>query len=461
MRLFGTSGIRGVYGADITEELAASIGLALGRLGYKSIAVGSDTRLSADSLKAALFSGMHQEGCLVTDFGVVPTPVLCYGIKKNGFDCGVMITASHNPAKYNGFKLWNSEGRAFDLSEERKLEDKIAEVRLNSSNNNSDGSILVGPKKTRYSVKNHDITSEYFNEIKKRFKLKGKMKVLVDAGNGAASNITSRLISSFGYDVVLINDIPDGSFPNRNPEPSETNLKGTASLVVKNKCVVGFCHDGDADRMIAIDDKGRVVNFDKFLTFLAQNMVMSGESDDKTVVTTVDASMLIDAELADVKVLRSKVGDVFVATDCEKSGACFGGEPSGSFIFPEFGLWPDGVYAVFKTLQFLEKEVTPLSKILDSMPNYPFVRTKLSCSEKNKVLVMNKIKDSVPKEAKVSFVDGIRIDFGDANILVRPSGTEEYIRINVEAKTMEKLNKLRNEWQSMVSRLINEFDGSY
>jgi len=440
VKLFGTSGIRGVYGEKITHELAFSLGQVILHLGYKSVAVARDTRTSGEELKKHLFAGL--KGCKVTDFGCVPTPVLSFGTKRLKADCGIMITASHNPSDYNGFKFCNAEGRAFSAKEEAKVEEAL-EKELEKSH---DDSVLA--------LEPYDIDTDYSDEIKKRFNLKGKLKILIDPAHGAAYDISPSLLKGFGYDVVSINHEADGTFPGRNPEPSHANLKETAALVVKNNCDVGFAHDGDADRMMAIDDKGNVVHFDKFLAFLCKRMIE--ETGNKTVVTTVDASMAVGEYLIGHTIVRCKVGDVFVANEVENNNACFGGEPSGSYIFPEFGLWADGIYAIFKTLQFLEQENRPLSEILAEIPEYPFTRTKLDCPEDKKTAVMDAVKESAPPDCEVSDVDGVRFDFGDSMILIRPSGTEPYIRVNVEARDEEKLKNLENEWHTNVKKLIKE-----
>ena len=446
MKLFGTSGIRGIYKEKITPELALAIGKAIGSLGYKHVAIGRDTRLSGDLLKHGLFSGLMSSGCTITDFRCSPTPVLSYGTKKIGADCGVMITASHNPAEYNGFKFWNKEGRAFDQKEEQKVEELILSRKFKNA----------GFDKVTTEIDYYDVSADYAEEVKKRFKLEGKMKVLIDSANGAAFGISPLLLQSFGYDTISINEEANGLFPHRHPEPSHANLAHAASLVKKNRCDVGFAHDGDADRMMAIDDKGNVVHFDRFLAYLCKKMIE--KTGNKTVVTTVDASMAVDDYLkscnSGYNVVRCKVGDVFVANCVEKNNACFGGEPSGSYIFPEFGLWPDGIYGIFKTLKFLEEDKKPLSELLADIPEYPFTRTKLNCPNEKKEMVMNAVKEAAPAACKLIDVDGVCFEHEDSMVLIRPSGTENYIRINVEAKEEEKLKKLEKEWHNKVAEII-------
>ncbi|MFH1850398.1 MAG: phosphoglucosamine mutase [archaeon] len=442
MKLFGSSGIRGVYGEKITADLALNLGRALGTLGMSDVVVAHDTRLSQTVLKTSLFGGLLSAGCSVTDLHTAPTPLICYGTRRLGKDAGVMITASHNPAEYNGFKLWNSEGRAFSAGQETQIESTIGSGRYKQ----------VGWNEVDVEINEYDIGPDYAEDILDRFSLKGKSRVLIDAANGAACGISPLLLEKFGYDVVSVNATSDGGFPNRHPEPSPVNLGKTVEIMRRKKCQIGFCHDGDADRVMTIDDTGTVVDYDHFLAYICRKMVeLTGI---RKVVTTVDASMLLDVCLPDAEVIRTPVGDVFVANKLEEAGACFGGEPCGAYIFPEFGLWPDGIYSIFRILQFLETEKEPLSKILSRMPDIEFKRSKLPCPEGRKAGVMEEIRSLVPEDCTFSDVDGIRMDWGDSLVLIRPSGTQPIMRINAEARTRERLNSLMSRWNAIVREAI-------
>ncbi len=451
-RLFGTSGIRGVFGKTVTTELATALGKAIGSCGYRSVIVGMDTRQSGEVLKRGLSAGLLEKSATVTDIGIVPTPVLSYATRKLGADCGVMITASHNPAQYNGFKLWDSEGKAFDRDEEMAVERAIEKTSEKTTERGTASHSSPAGKATS-GVKRIDISSEYCREVRSLFRLEGTLRVLIDPGNGAAYSISPQLLRALGYDLVAINAEADGTFPNRNPEPNEKNLAETARIAKNKGCAIGFCHDGDADRVMVIDDKGRVVHFDKFLAYLCKK---TAETGNKTIVTTVDASMLLEDVLPDCDIIRTRVGDVFVAKACKQHRAAFGGEPSGSYIFPEFGLWPDGIYAILKTLSFLEKERRPLSEILDEMKEYPFTRLKVPCADEKKDRAMAALQALVPEHAALTTVDGIRMDFGDSMVLIRPSGTEPLLRINVEAREVKKLKKLEAEWKAKAEKAIRQ-----
>lgn len=439
MKLFGTSGIRGVYGKGITEQLAKAVGMAAGSVN-DAVSVAMDTRVSGPALRKALVSGMVSQNCSVTDFDIVPTPLLAFGVKKLKKQLGIMITASHNPPEYNGFKLWDKDGKAITKEEEAKYEKIIAEKKF------------MEKKVIDNVLERYNIAKDYEEEILNRFSLKGNLKVLIDPANGAAFKVSPDLLKKFDYETIAINNTADGKFPNRNPEPIEKNLQGTMKIAKEKKVDVSFCQDGDADRQMPLDDKGNLVDFDKFLAWFSKKMLESCKSN--KIVTTVDASMLVENYLPDAKIIRVKVGDVYVANECKKINACFGGEPSGSYVFPEFGLWPDGVYSMLKTLQFLEDEKRKLSEILQEIPHFPMQRMKIQCENNKKENVMKNLKSLVPEDAELNEVDGLLMTFGDSKILIRPSGTEPYIRLNVEAEDSEKLKSLLNKWQNKIKEEI-------
>ena len=441
MLFFGTSGVRGVYGEKITEGFAVELGEAFGTyVKKKHVAIAIDSRLSGPSLKKSLAEGLKLAGVDITDFGIVPTPLLAFGTRTIRAGGGVMITASHNPSEYNGFKTWDSNGRSDTTREEQEIEDILINKKFELNENKNNIEIV-------------DIKPRYIEEIKKRFNLNGKLKVIVDCANGAACEISPFLLREFGYDVVSINDKFDGRFPNRLPEPIEENLKETCKKVIEEGAQIGFCHDGDADRMVPIDDKGRVCDLDKFITFMAKKAIE--ESGVKKVITTVEASMILNKELGpDIEVIRTRVGDYAVAEMLEKQGGCIGVEPAGAILFPEFGLWPDGIYSIFKLLKHLEDEDKPLSEIMDSIQKYPFQRLKIICKEEDKQRIMQEIEKQIPNDIKVSKIDGIRMEWPNSWILIRPSGTEPYIRITAEAKTEQDLKGMVNYWEQRIKELI-------
>jgi phosphoglucosamine mutase len=430
-RLFGTSGVRGVVGKDITPELFMQLGLSLAtQLGNSgTVVVGRDTRLSGEMLENSLVSGLLSGGCDVKRAGVVPTPVLAFAVKSLSEKAGAMITASHNPAKYNGVKLWDSRGMAYTPSMERKIE------RIYSVNKwKRVGWGEIG------RVSEVDIVPSYLKKITGSVKLGRSYKVVVDCGNGAGSAVTPILLRKLGCKVVSLNSQPDGHFPGRGLEPTAKNLKELSDVVRATGADIGIAHDGDADRAVAIDDRGIFAKEDKLLALVASDLVRKKGD---VVVTTVDASRVIDdaVGLKGGKVVRTPVGDVNVAKAVKDKKAVFGGEPCGAWIFPQVHLAPDGPLAAAKVLELLDSTGRKLSELLDGLHDYPTVREKVACSNEKKEKVMKKFKTGARRQfkgvKKVLTIDGIRLELKDGWVLVRPSGTEPYIRVTAEGKTIK------------------------
>ncbi|MFQ6122845.1 MAG: phosphoglucosamine mutase, partial [Dehalococcoidales bacterium] len=289
--------------------LALKVGLAVGKV-YGNVVVGSDTRTSSDALKHALISGLLAAGSKCEDACVVPTPTLGFVARK--FDAGVMITASHNPPQYNGIKLLNPDGSAFDSRQRKQMEEMIL----------SDALDIAPWGEIRSSSIHRGVIEQHIKRILQDFAKGLKLKVVVDCGCGAASMVTPYLLSQLGCEVVEINCYPNGFFP-RGIEPTESNLQDLMKATREFHADLGIAHDGDGDRMMAVDDRGRFISGDKLLVMFAQ------AARAKEVVTTVDASMAIEERGFTIR--RTKVGDTYVSEELKKGGD-FGGEPSGSWI---------------------------------------------------------------------------------------------------------------------------------
>jgi len=423
IRVFGTSGIRGAWSEEVTPALFLKLGKALSTfLGQSGkVLVGRDTRTTGEALQAALVSGLLSGGCEVIEAGIIPTPVLAFATKFLKMDAGVIITASHNPPAYNGVKFWSREGMAFTPDQERKIEEIFhGEARAVEWRN-------VG------HAREQEVLSIYTEEILKKFSLQEKFKIVVDCGNGAASLVTPFLLRELGCEVITLNSHPDG-FPGRELEPSQESLKELAKEVKNSGADIGLAHDGDADRVAAVDEKGRVVDQDKLLALVAREQAKG-----KTVVTTVDASRVIEKVIEETggKVIRTKVGDVNVAIACKQSEAAFGGEPCGAWIFPQFHLAPDGPLGALILLKILESGKS-LSEMIDELPTYIMLRKKIPCPNTNKERVMKRFLAVAEKmSTDLSTVDGVRVSFPEGWVLVRPSGTEPFIRVTVEGENEE------------------------
>ncbi len=415
MALFGTSGIRRIADHDLLE-IALKTGLAVGKI-HKKVVVGRDTRTSGEAVKYAFISGLLAAGADSYDAGVLPTPTLALAARK--FDAGAMITASHNPPEYNGIKLVNPDGSAFDGKQREQFEVLI-----------EDRSLTVAPWPEMKS--NHlyeGAIREHLDSIIKDFPLPIKLKVVLDCGCGAASVITPDLLSEMGCEVVTLNCSPSGFFPH-DVEPIEGNLSQLIQATKDFRADFGIAHDGDADRMMAVDDKGRFIPGDKLLLLFTEQMKAN------KVVTTLDASMVID-EIG-IDVIRTKIGDIYVSEELKKGGE-FGGEPSGAWVFPKHSLCPDGIYAAAKIAEIASRH--KLSDIVDRIPQYSILRgsiakdnVKLSYELEKKLMAL--------KPSSASNIDGVRLTFDDGWVLIRASGTEPKIRLTAEAKSEMRVREL-------------------
>lgn len=447
-KLFGTSGIRGEYQKEVTPELALDVARALAKyIGGegKKVVIGRDTRTTGKIFENIMSAGLQECGCDVLLLGMVPTPTVGYATLKKGADAGIMITASHNPSKYNGIKLWNADGLAYKQDQERTIEKMVFEEDFDKKSWDKLG-------------KEYDISSfkdEYVDAIIEVSKIDPEkpLKVVVDCASGAGSKLSPEALRRAGMNVITLNAQPDGFFPGRNPEPNSANLQELMKTVKVIGADIGLAHDGDADRMIAVDEKGRLSDFDKLLTIMAKEF-------GGTVVTTVDASACLDTQMKKLggEVLRTPVGDVHVAESINENNATFGGEPSGTWLHPDFCMCPDGLLSGLRIVKCVQDN-GPLSQQLDAIESYPTIREKITCPNNKKEEVMKiveeKFTDEFDEINEILSIDGVRISFKDDSwVLIRPSGTEPYVRITAEAKTEEDLNRIGEISRNFLEKLI-------
>lgn len=412
MALFGSSGIRGLANKEITPELALKVGLAVGSL-HGSAVIARDPRTSGEMIEHAVISGLLSAGCSVTRIGMVPTPTLAYAARN--FSCGIMITASHNPSQYCGIKVWNRDGIAFDSRQQDEIESIIKDRTWKTAEWQNIGNVYQA-----------DAIEDHARMILSKVG-RTSLKVVVDCGCGAASVITPYVLRRMGCTVITLNSQPDGFFPARDPEPVEKNLELLKKATLSFGADLGIAHDGDADRMMAVDGKGRYIEGDKLLAFFGIRETKH------SIVVPVDTSIMVDDILKGRKIYRTRVGDVYIAEELKKRNAEFGGEPSGSWIFPGISLCPDGILAAARLVEIVQNEGR-LDALIDELPTYPMIRGAVLCSNENKAAAMKKIAESLRKIGEVTDVDGIRVDADNGWILVRPSGTEPKIRITAEAR---------------------------
>lgn len=435
-KLFGTSGIRGKMGLEINCQLGLNVAKSLATyLSNKGdVVLGYDTRTSNEILAEVVAAGLMESGLNVIKIGMVPTPLVGYATAKLNADAGVMITASHNPSEYNGIKLWNSNGMAYTPEQESKIEEIYFNQTYKDVSWDKIGSLSFET----------EVKKDYIDDLLKIVNIKKPLKVVIDCASGAGSEISPLVFRMAGCDVITLNSQVDGFFPGRNPEPNTANLQDLMKVVRATGADLGIAHDGDADRMITVDEKGNVSPFDKLLALISKKF-------GGTVVTTVDAGLCMDEAINEVngKVIRTKVGDVNVADEIIKSNARFGGEPSGTWVHPDFCMCPDGILSGLRIAEIVSKEGS-LYKLLNDIPSYYSIREKITCSKEAKIKVMEDMESLLTNEfsdiEEIITIDGVRLKFGDGSwVLVRPSGTEDYIRITLESKTQEKANDIGNK----------------
>ncbi|MCG7844503.1 MAG: phosphoglucosamine mutase [Methanomassiliicoccales archaeon] len=431
MGLFGSSGIRGVVGLDIDAELCVRIGRAVGNLAG-SVVVGKDPRTSGDLVINALIAGLIEAGAEPYRAGMIPTPTLACAASH--FDCGLMVTASHNPPEYNGVKMWNQDGSAFDGEQTEDVEKLIA-----NGGSKAAWDSMFQEQPWEGAIEEHILTvMEEVGPVER--------SLVLDCGCGATGPVSPRLFQELGCKVVSLNANPDGRFPGRPSEPSESNLKDLM-LICRAKGSLGIAHDGDGDRMVAVDENGTYVSGDRLLALFASLLGV------KDMAAPVDASMVLD-DIVGRPVFRTRVGDMFVSEAIKKRGLPFGGEPSGTFIFPQVNYCPDGMLAGAKLLELLDGR--KLSEMVAELPIYPSARDSFSYSAADRDAVHARLAAEMGSiEGELTTVDGYRVDLGHGWLLVRLSGTEPKIRVTVEARKQKDLDLILEMARSKVRKALS------
>ncbi len=429
-RLFGTDGVRGIANKDLTPILAYNLGRAGAYVLSENsrrptIVVGKDTRISGDMLEAALMAGICSVGANVIKVGVVPTPTIAFLTRYFNADAGVVISASHNPMEYNGIKFFNKDGYKLPDS----LEDQIE---LLIKDNDDRISNPIGAQLGK--IQREDGLSHYVELIKSvtGISLKG-LKIAADCANGASYLVVPTVLRELGADVSVINNEPDGC--NINVNCGSTHPEAISKFVKKINADVGLAFDGDADRLIAIDEKGEEVDGDHIMAICGNHLNKSGKLKKSTVVATVMSNMGLEVALKrqGIKMIRTKVGDRYVLEEILKGGYNFGGEQSGHIIFHDHNTTGDGLLTAVNLLKVMVQEGKPLSELKKIMTVYPQVLINLKVKDKSKYNGNQRIEKAV-KEVKQRFQDKGRV-------VVRPSGTEPLIRVMVEGENEKEINK--------------------
>jgi phosphoglucosamine mutase len=431
--MFGTSGIRGRVGEEVTASLALSVGRAVAGEGER-VVVGRDPRDSGQFLLDALTAGLRESGVDVVDLGLASTPTVARAVAWEDADAGVAVTASHNPPEDNGIKLWQPTGQAFDERRRERIETRIRTGESSLVSWNETG--------TRVS-RNH--TSTHRDALVDAVDVDEPMSVVVDVGNGAGG-VTVAALDALGCSVQTLNAQPDGSFPGRPSEPTPENCESLSTLVAHTDADIGIAHDGDADRMRAVTAEGEFLPGDVLLAILAAEAASAGQR----VAVPVDTSLAVEDHLAaaGIETERTPVGDVYVAEKASESGVGFGGEPSGAWIWPEETLCPDGPLAACKLVALAAER--PLAERARAVDRYPIRRANVEVDHKQAVMerVHELARDRYDDR---STMDGVRVDLGDAWFLVRASGTQPLVRLTAEARDETRADAVLDDARRLLS----------
>ncbi len=426
MKYFGTDGFRGEANIGLTVDHAFKIGRFLGYYFGKdkkcSVVIGKDTRLSSYMFEYALSAGLTASGADVYLLHVTTTPSISYVTRTEGFDCGIMVSASHNGYRDNGIKLLNREGEKMEnevLEEAERYLDGEFEIGL-ATGDRIGKTIDHAAGRNRYIGYLISLASHSFRG----------MRIGLDCANGSAWMIAKNVFETLGAQVTVIGNTPDGM--NINRECGSTHIKNLQTLVQENHLDVGFAFDGDADRCLAVDEKGNVVTGDHILYLYACYMKKGGRLQDNTIVTTLMSNFGLYKALkeAGIDYKATQVGDKYVYEEMRRGGYLLGGEQSGHIIFAKYANTGDGILTAIKIMQAMLSQKLPLSKLIEPMTVYPQEIRNLKISDREKVLASQAVRDAVRREERELS--------GSGRVLLRPSGTEPVIRVMAEAETKEK-----------------------
>lgn len=444
-KLFGTDGVRGIANTELTGRLAYELGRAGAYVLTKEtshtpkILVGMDTRISGDMLEAALTAGICSVGAHAVLAGIVPTPAVAYLVRKYKLDAGIVISASHNPVEYNGIKFFNSEG--YKLRDE--LENMIEEIVL------SDRDDL--PKPTGEFIGTKSVAEEALDDYIDFLTASGKVKfngikVAIDCANGASYKAAPIALLNLGADLCIIHNEPNGN--NINLNCGSTHIDSLKKLVVENGADIGFAFDGDADRCLAVDENGELIDGDKILAICGLYLKENGKLSGDTVVGTVMSNMGLSVmgKKYGINIEQANVGDRYVIEKMLEGGYCLGGEQSGHIIFHEYNTTGDGIITAIQMLTVLKVKGVKASELAKVMDVYPQVLVNAK--------IKNEYKNTYMDNEEVSAaVHSLEKKFeGDGRVLIRPSGTEPLVRVMIEGTDIEQMQRDAEELAAIIEK---------
>jgi phosphomannomutase/phosphoglucomutase len=430
--IFRAYDIRGIYGEDLTEDVATRIGAAFAKfLEGKTVVVGRDVRISGEQIRDALVNGLLSR-CEVTDVGVLPTPLLYFASNLLKKDAGIMVTASHNPPKWNGFKAFRGQKGSIYGKDMETVKNYTKQV---------DPKTVSSNRKAEFR---EDIIKEYQDFVQKQIHLERKLKVVADTANGTCGLVAPLLFEQVGCNILTLNQEPDGNFPAHLPVPKAETLGELMKEVVNRKADFGVGYDGDGDRAVFIDEKGNLIPGDLTLLIFAKDALERHKGG--KVVYELTCSMAVEEyvkKLGGIPIVE-RVGHTFIMDKMIGEKAVLGGEKSSHFYFADVYGMDDGTFASMRLAEILSKTEKTLSELVSELPTYPSVyEENFEVSDKKKFAVIEKVRSQFKAQGLETLdIDGVKLIQEDGWVILRASNTEPVVRISAEARTEKKLKEL-------------------
>lgn len=447
--MFREYDIRGIYGTDLNGDIAYLIGRGLGskmhKLNIAKTVVAYDNRLSSVELEENLVKGLVESGINVYRLGLASTPMCYYASNYFDVNCSVMITASHNPKEYNGFKFSFDGISNACGSSVMEIYDIITNKDFVSGNG---------------TISNVDIEDAYINLLTNNISLPKKLKIVYDCGNGTTSIIAKKIFDRLNVEYIPLYDISDGSFPNHHPDPSvEENLRDLEKTVIENKASLGIAFDGDGDRVGVVDEKGNMIDIDKYLIIMWKYLVNRVEK--KETFFDVKCSKVLEDELIKlgVKPIETRTGNSYTRRISAEGNYILGGELSGHVYFRDkFPGYDDGIYAGIRLIEAISNLNVELSSMLEGINKYYSTKeNKIAVDDSIKFDIVDKVKEyCISKGYKFITLDGVKVKYDDGFALVRASNTGPNIATRYEAKTESRLEEITNEFNNLIYSLLNK-----
>jgi phosphomannomutase/phosphoglucomutase len=448
--IFRQYDIRGIVDKDLTPETVELLGKGIGtyfrRHERKEVALGRDCRLSSPIFSEALSRGLHSTGCELVDLGIIPTPLLYFAIYDKKIEAGVMITGSHNPPEYNGFKVMVGEETLYGEA----IQDILAIIQENK---------FIEEEST--SKREYNIIPEYQDFVVNNIRLEKKLKVVLDAGNGTAGVVAVPIFKRLGCEVIDLYCEMDGTFPNHHPDPTlPADLEDLIKKVKESKADFGVAYDGDGDRIGAIDDEGNIIWGDQLMIFFSRDILPSNPG--ATIISEVKASKVLYDEIEKLggRPIMWKTGHSLIKKKIKEENALLAGEMSGHIFFADryFG-FDDAIYSSARLLELLSKSEKTLSQMLSELPKtYHTPEIRIYASDEVKFKIVEETKKELSQKYPIIDIDGVRAIFPEGWGLVRASNTQEILVLRFEGDTEEALKAIEREIRQIVENVIKRLD---